>query len=121
MKGWKKGCFDAVDENDASAIVQSNDYVRGNLCRPMCVTSDDSTYGRVLKYYSLPKGKNHVIEEALYIKEVENLDGVSNDVEMGLKYRLYEPLQWIHAGIVFAILEKPELAKACDEKAGETV
>jgi hypothetical protein len=120
MQGWRRPCFVAVEENDAVAALQSNRFVRGNFVRPVCTLSERSDYGRVLNYYSLPPGKGHVIDGALYIPLVSGIDGLGDDVELGFDERLYGPLQWLNAGFVFAVFEKGDAAKACEGKAVET-
>jgi hypothetical protein len=119
MKGWKRCCYGALEESDSVASIQSNEYVRGNFCRPVCVVSTHGTYGRVLRYYSLPKGIDHVIEEALYVPLTVGLDVLGSGEDLGLDERLYDPLGWIHAGLVFSIFEKSDIAKTADEKAME--
>jgi hypothetical protein len=117
LKGWRKGCFVAVEENDAVAAVQSNGFVRGNFVRPVCTLSERAGYGRVLNYYSLPPGKGHVIESALYIPLVDGIEGVDDDEVLGFDERLYGPLQWLNAGLVFSLFEKEEMAKVCEGRA----
>jgi hypothetical protein len=117
MRGWKRGCFSAVEEDDAVSAIQSNEFVRGNFCRPVCTVSERPRYGRVLNYYSLPKGEAHRVEEALYVPLVERIESWEDDRELGLDERLYGPLQWLNAGVVFAVFEKGEMDKVCEEKA----
>jgi hypothetical protein len=117
MKGWKQGCYTAIEEDDAVSVIQSNDYVRGNICRPVCTVSESPLYGKILNYYSLPKGRSHETEAALYIPLIRKV--VDDTSDLGLDERLYAPLQWINAGLVFTVLEKPDLAKAAGEKALE--
>jgi len=121
MEGWKRSCYSAVEEDDLIGSVQSNGFVRGNFCRPVCTLSERvvvSTNGshqeRVLRYYSLPKGVSHYVEEAVYIPLVGAIDGLSDDAELGLREQLYEPLQWLHAGMVFSVFEKGEQAKVAE-------
>jgi hypothetical protein len=117
LKGWRKGCFVAVEENDAVAAVQSNGFVRGNFVRPVCTLSERPGYGRVLNYYSLPPGKRHVIESALYIPFVDGIEGADDEKELDFDERLYEPLQWLNAGVTLAVFEKGEISKVCEGKA----
>lgn len=121
MKGWKKPCFTAIEDNDAISAVQSNDFVRGNFCRPACTISENLKYGRILNYYSLPKGNKHVIEEALYIPLIDNIVNLNDNTDLNLDERLYEPLQWINAGLVFSVFEKADIAKVANEKALEII
>jgi hypothetical protein len=121
MRGWRRPCFVAVEENEAVAALQANRFVRGNFVRPVCTLSERPGYGRVLNYYSLPPGMGHVIEGALYIPFVSGIDGVGDSVELELDERLYGPLQWLNAGLVFAVFGKEDVAKICEGKAMEIV
>ena len=113
MRGWRMSCLVAPEETQGIASVQSNEFVRGNFCRPVCTLSVHPKYGRILKYYSLPKGDDHVIEEALYVGLATSLD----DAVSSLDARLAEPLQWLNASAVFTVFEKVELAKVAEERA----
>jgi hypothetical protein len=119
MRGWRRRCFTAVTETDAVAAVQANRFVRGNFVRPVCTLSERDGRGRVLNYYSVPPGREHVIEEALYIPLPSGLEGVADNVFMGLDKRLYGPLQWLNAGLVFAVFGKGEMTKLCEGRAVE--
>ena len=115
MRGWKKDCFAAFEETDAIAAIQSNDFVRGNFCRPVCTLSTHPRYGRIMKYYSLPKGDEHIVESALYIPIHNGITGLGGRDDLNLKTRLYEPLSWMSASMVFGVFEKLDLAKAAQE------
>ena len=119
MKGWQRPCFVAVEEDEAVSAIQSNEFVRGNFCHPVCTLSERTGYGRVLNYYSLRRGENHAVEEALYIPMVGGIDGLEAERDLGLDERLYGALEWINAGLVFSVFEKPDMAKVADEKAKE--
>ena len=121
MKGWRRACYAYVEENDAVASIQSNEFVRGNFCRPVCTVSVDPTHGRVLKYYSLPPGMEHVIESALYVPLVGEISGLPANADLKLLDVLYDPLMWINAGLVFSVFEKADAAKAADARVLEIV
>ena len=112
MQGWKRAAFVAVEENDAISSIQSNEFVRGNITRPVCVLALHPKYGRVLKYYSLPCGVEHVVAEALYVGLVTSLDSAVSSLDA----RLVEPLMWLNATVVLQVLEKVELAKVAEER-----
>ena len=120
MEGWRKAVFMAVEENDAVEAVQSNEFVRGNVSRPVCTLAVEAPPGppvrgvrRVLKYYSLPCGAEHVISEALYIALVGSLDSAVSSLDE----RLIAPLQWLNASVALQVVEKIELSKVAEERA----
>ena len=114
MVGWKRSCYTLLVEDDVVASVQSNEFVRGNVCRPVCTLSVHPVYGRVLNYYSLPRGTSeHVVEEAMYVGLPDLLDSAVSSLDV----RLVEPLMWLNASVVLSILEKVELSKVAEERA----
>jgi hypothetical protein len=117
MRGWRKACFAAIEENDRSLAFQSNRFIRGNYVRPVCTVSERADRGRVLRYYSLPPGREHVIEEALYIPLAEGIEGVDSGVETGYDERLYGPLSWLNAGLVYSVFGDTGMAKVCEDRA----
>ena len=117
MKGWKKDCYIALEMDDVIGAIQANEYVRGNYLRPACTLDNDPKYGQVLRYYSLPKGDEHIVETALYIPLVSRIEGLSDNDDLLLNEELYEPLQWLNAGMVFAVFEKSDAAKMAEERA----
>ncbi len=117
MEGWKRKVFSAVEETSDTEAVQSNYYIRGNFCRPVCTMSIHPEYGRVLNYYSLPKGVEHKIEEASYVPLVEDITELNGSDSINIDELLEEPLQWINASVVFDIFEKKEQSKLALENA----
>ncbi|MBF0651069.1 hypothetical protein IR083_19825 [Dysgonomonas sp. GY75] len=118
MKGWQKAAETLHDSSDPIASVQANEYTRGNICRPVCVKNIRETgegINTVLEYYSLYKGMRHEISEALYIPVTAPL---SDDTVISGK--LFIPLAYLCAGMVFEIFEKPGMAKVMEAKAIET-
>lgn len=118
MKGWQRPTEMLHDRNDAIGSIQSNEYVRGSVCRPVCVREKERIKRRegdqfvydikdVLRYYSLPPGAKHEVEEALYIPLEGPLseDTIISDI-------LFDPLAYVCASMVFNIFDKPEIAKA---------
>ena len=112
MRGWKRDCFAAVEETDAIAAIQSNDFVRGNVYRPVCTLFVHPRYGSIMKYYSVHKGSRHFVESALYVPLHGGIAGLGDSDDLGLDERLYGPLAWLNAGVVFSVFEKEEMAKA---------
>jgi hypothetical protein len=130
MRGWEKSVYTAIEETEDKTQIQSNVYIRGNYELPVCtLTSYSPLYegmsregsGRMLRYYSLPPGMPHQIEFGYYIALPEDIKEKSDEAELSEKSMLYEPLSWIHAGVVFSILGKGDQAKVCDTRALETV
>lgn len=123
IKGWQTTVETLIDNNDPLAKVQANEYTRGNICRPVCVLNMKAvkvregdaivpTPKQVIEYYSLPKVIKHEIAEALYIPLIEPL---SDNTQ--LKEKLYIPLAYLCASMVFEIFEKPEIAKTLEGQA----
>ena len=111
MKGWRRACFTAIEETDAIAAIQSNEFVRGNPYRPVCTLFEHPQHGRIMKYYSLRKGFGHIIEGASYIPLHGGIAGLGDNDDLGLDERLYDPLAWLNAGVVFDVFEKFDAAK----------
>lgn len=127
IEGWRKSVETILDSSDTMASVQANEYTRGNLVRPVCLRKKKSIRVRIdddiilvpkdiLEYYSLPKGMAHTIEEALYIPLIEPL---SDSTELNEK--LFTPLAYLCASMVFNIFEKQEIAQVLEAKATEII
>lgn len=125
IEGWRKSVETILDSSDPMASVQANEYTRGNLVRPVCLRKKKSIRVRIdddiilvpkdiLEYYSLPKGMTHTIEEALYIPLIEPL---SDSTELNEK--LFIPLAYLCASMVFQIFEKPTIAQALEKTVTE--
>lgn len=110
MTGWKTPVFDAIVADYHVANVQANEYTRGNFMRPVCVLSKNEN-GKILEYYSLPRGVEHIIDSALYIPIVSPLDGLSGDTELGHSDKLQSVLVYNAATLVLAYFEKTDAAK----------
>jgi len=129
---WQKPAFDVAYEGSLLASIQANEYVRGNVCRPVLVyksvASNDGgelTRSAIMLYYSLPKGLEKAdisIETALYIPALESLPAeVDTDARhIPVDSKLTEPLAYLTAALVALIFEKPNLAVAFEAKAVET-
>lgn len=125
IKGWQTTVETLIDNNDPLAKIQANEYTRGNICRPVCVLNAKAvkvregdaivpTFKQIIEYYSLPKGVKHEISEALYIPLIEPLRDTTQ-----LKEKLYIPLAYLCASMVFNIFEKPDIAKVLEKQATE--
>lgn len=124
MSEWIASAYDAPEETRDLATVQANDYTRGSWIRPVCLVAKTGN-GLALRYYSIPRGAQHIIDKALYVALPAEIEGEADGYELGITDsgddRLYDPLMWIHAGIVSTMFEKYELAAICDAKAAECV
>lgn len=110
MNGWFNSCTELLDNSPSLEKIQSNEWTRGNICRPICVRKGDKLY-----YYSLPKGMRHTLKEFKYIPLVGELSGsVINE-------RLFVPLAYLSASLIYMIFEKEDISKALEQKALEYV
>lgn len=119
MVRWQKAVETLLDGSDFLASVQANEYTRGNEVRPVCVRGTKrlgSAIVPVLEYYSLLRGEEHKIEEALYIPLIAPLGETTT-----LNEKLFTPLAYLCASQVFSIFEKPEVAKVLEAKAIEMI
>jgi hypothetical protein len=117
MLGWQKSVETLLEITDMLASVQANEYTRGSVVRPVCVRTMRPANGLivpVLEYYSLPRGVKHNISEAIYIPIVAPLEN-----EPKLNKKLYIPLAYLCAGLVFNIFEKHDIAQVLEAKAVE--
>ena len=127
IKGWQVTIETLIDNNDPLAKIQANEYTMGNVCRPVCVRNKISIKERqvddtiavptdVIQYYSLPKGYKHELEEALYIPAEKPLSD-----ETKLTEKLYVPLAYLCASMLFEIFEKPDIAKTLEGQAASII
>ena len=122
MEGWQKAVETLYPSSDSMAAIQANEYTRGSAVRPVCIMSKKyikkaSTSGEIkeaIEYYSLPKGKQHKVAEALYIPLMKPL---SDDTVIDQK--LITPLAYLCAGLVYNIFEKPDIAALLERTALE--
>lgn len=71
---------------------------------------------QILKYYSLPAGVIHAIEDAIYVPSVTPLVDIDPDSTIDINQRIIEPLSYVTAGVVFTIFQKDQLAASLTEK-----
>ncbi len=127
MMGWQVATETLIDSSDPLARVQANEYTRGNICRPVCVKNNKAIKQRVddefiftqkdvLEYYSVPVGSEQEIEEALYIPLIEPLSDKTK-----LNEKLFVPLAYLCASMVFSIFEKQDIAQVLETKATEII
>lgn len=121
MEGWNKPVYDAELENENILSVQTNEYTRGNVVRPVCTISSEvvgEKSERVLNYYSLPRGlSEHIIEKAIYIPIVTPLTELKDTDKLNVNVQTIEPLAYLTASIVFTLFEKYDLAKSLENQA----
>ncbi|WP_163267780.1 hypothetical protein [Dysgonomonas sp. 216] len=127
MKGWQVVGETLIPSSDPIARIQANEYTRGNFVRPVCVLSNKGIKERVddsyiypqkdvLEYYSVPVGSKQEIEEALYIPLISPLSDNTK-----LNEKLFVPLAYLCASMVFYIFEKPDIAQVLENKATEII
>ena len=127
MKGWQVASDILIPYSDPIARLQANEYIRGNVVRPVCVLSnktikeivgDEIVYIQkdVLEYYSVPVGSKQEIDEALYIPLISPLSDNTK-----LNEKLFVPLAYLCASMVFYIFEKPDIAQVLEKKATEII
>lgn len=127
MFGWQVAVETLIDSSDPIARIQANEYTRGNICRPVCVkntkaikerVNDDFLFTKkdVLEYYSVPVGSEQEIEEALYIPLISQL---KENPEINEK--LFVPLAYICASMVFSIFEKADISVQLEKTATEII
>jgi hypothetical protein len=135
MKGWKKAVGEASIEDALTASIQSNEYTRGSVVRPVCTVSvkitgtgisgaDVSGGGysekRVLNYYSLPRGlPTHEVEEAVYVPIHNSIQGLSDVHVLDINAQVLDTLSFLSAAMVFTILRKQDVAQTLEKMAVE--
>lgn len=127
IKGWQKEVETLYDNSDPIASVQANEYTQGNICRPVCVKNirtieklEGEEYVHEVKdtldYYSIPKGFKHTVQKALYIPLIAPLSDNTSISE-----KLYIPLAYLCASMVFYIFEKIDIAQVLENKVTEFI
>lgn len=127
MMGWQVSADTLIDSSDPIARIQANEYTRGNICRPVCVKNTKAIKERVddkfiypqkdvLEYYSVLIGSEQEIEEALYIPLISPL---KDNPEINEK--LFIPLAYICASMVFSIFEKTDISIQLEKTAIEII
>lgn len=123
MQGWQKAVQEASMINELVSSIQSNDYTRGSVIRPVCVIDLQEVSGaikHVLRYYSLPKDLTaHAVEQAIYVPVATPLGELEATAELVLSDQVIEPLAYITASTVFTMHEKNSIAQALDARAVE--
>lgn len=125
MFGWQVAAEILIESSDPVARIQANEYTRGNIVRPVCVKSSRGIKERindeiisvpkdVLEYYSVPIGSEQKIENALYIPLIEPLSDKTK-----INEKLFIPLAYLCASMVFYIFEKAEIAQQLEKIATE--
>jgi hypothetical protein len=117
VKGWLNPVTDVHMEGSEVANQQKNEYVRGNVVRPVCIQTKKTiakAVKQVMHYYSLPDGvKSHEVEEALYIPLVD-LSAMTDSTNVGLDARVIPALSYMAASLAYGVLEKTDASKYCE-------
>lgn len=113
MEGWVKPVFSASIENERNSNIQSNEYTRGSVLRPVAVigTEDiNDVMKPVLKYYSLKKGlTQHTVESAIYLPVPMPLKEIDMEDELKLSEQVIEPMAYLLGSSVYTMFEKYEI------------
>lgn len=124
MKGWKRSVYRCAEEGDGVAKMQSWEYARGTMWKPVCVLEVELSgeeKRRRLHYYSLPRGKEHEVEIALYVPICKGLDELGDEDELGEEGRFAEVLCYLAGSCVARSFEKWDCAKSLEQGAMELV
>lgn len=106
MAGWKRAVVSVAEPGSEIALKQSNRFLRGGCCKPVCVFSHRPE-GRVMEYYSVQK--KHEVDRFIYVKFIKAEE---------LSWGLQDVLTWWCASRVFEIVGKLEEAKFAYERGG---
>ena len=121
MEGWKKPVYEAYIDNDKTSSIQTNEFTRGSVIRPVCTIGLEiySMEARsALYYYSLPKGlKTHKIEKAFYVPVAEPILDKNSDFILELNDQILEPMAYLSAATVFTMFEKYDISNAIQARA----
>jgi hypothetical protein len=119
MKGWDRPVFEAVTEETSIAALQTNEYTRGSFKRPVCILSSEKIGGKakyVMRYYSLPRGVEHVIEKFSYIPKATEIKSMEDTYTMEISKQLLPALLYMNAAVVFHRFEKADIAASLEQK-----
>lgn len=123
MEGWVKAVFSASIENERNSNIQSNEYTRGSVLRPVAVIGTEevgNVMKPVLKYYSLKKGlTTHSVKSAIYLPVPKPLKDMDMDADIKISDQAVEPLAYLLGSSVYTMFEKYDIAKALEMRAAE--
>lgn len=117
MKGWKREVYRTAEDGDEVARLQGSEYSRGTALHPVCVLGLDGDGGRVLRYYSLPRGVRHEVERALYVPVCPRIEGWEDERDLGLDRRLSDVVCQFAASLISLRVENYNAAKAFEREA----
>lgn len=104
MKEWKRAVTEFADAGSDVALKQGNVFLRGGVCKPVCVFGHRDGH-RVVEYYSVKR--SHEVERCEVV-----LVCPAEDVPVGLQ----PALTWFCASKVLQILGRVDLASAAYER-----
>ncbi len=104
MKEWKRAVTVFAESGSAVALMQSNVYLRGGVCKPVCVLGHRSGY-RVVEYYSVKK--SHEVDRFVVVRVCP-----AEDVRVDLQ----PALTWFCASKVLQVFGRSDLASAAYER-----
>lgn len=77
MQGWRRSVYKTYSQNDTIALKQQFATTRAGVCRPIVII-----HSNTLIYYSVPNGKEHIIEIAkgqVAAKSISELPDILSD------------------------------------------
>lgn len=104
MSEWKRSVTDFAQEGSDVALKQSNPFLRGGVCKPVCVLSHRDV-GRGFEYYSVKK--KHEIDRLIIVKVTPAED---------ISFRLQSVVTWWCASRVLQIVGKANVATMAYER-----
>lgn len=100
---WKRGLTELIRTNDPKYKLQSSDFLRGGIAKPVAALNwrsttegEATTMSKVIEYYSVLE--DHSIEQLTYVCEMLAEDFVEANPS------LYPSLAWMCAGKIMLIL-----------------
>lgn len=104
MSGWRRPVTVVYEMGCNMALKQYNRFMRGGVCKPVCVLSHRKS-GRVIEYYSV--ASEHVVERFIYVPVC---------VAEELPRSLQDVLVWFCASRVLAVSGRAAESQAAYEK-----
>ena len=104
MKEWKRAVTEFAEPGSDVALKQSNVFLRGGVCKPVCVLGHRSGW-RVVEYYSVKR--SHDVDWCVVVRVCP-----AEDVSVALQ----PALTWFCASKVLQILGRSDLASTAYER-----
>lgn len=101
MQGWKRIVSMTYPLGGETHKQQCNMATRAGRSKPVAILSVDSQGKRVIEYYSLPKGEEHVVSMFVYEAAFNEDEGLNMDIGNSL----FGALCYMCASLVYSIFE----------------